>query len=226
MNTVEHPNRTGPFLLVLLLLFQTVALMPAAANPTSGTVSTFDGGQASPTLTLTGGQVDTSLGIEVPRNVTFNSASFLVSARDEVATPGQVYIDIGQDGVKEWAFEGPGYGDFGHQNSFFNGNTSVDFHSTGMVSSLPIFLPFGASIDTAEVNVSFAPDVNGGLLPIGAVNDYTSGDVDNDTLPEVVVLSSDSATTGFNSALMIVDWTPNVGLSNSCLLYTSPSPRD
>jgi hypothetical protein len=45
---MEHPNRTGPFLLVLLLLFQTVALMPAAANPTSGTVNTFDGGQASP----------------------------------------------------------------------------------------------------------------------------------------------------------------------------------
>ena len=217
---MEHPNRTGPFLLVLLLLFQTVALMPAAANPTSGTVSTFDGGQASPTLTLTGGQVDTSLGIEVPRNVTFDSASFLVSARDEVATPGQVYIDIGQDGVKEWAFEGPGYGDLGHQNSFFNGNTSVDFHSTGTVSSPPIFLPFGASIDTAEVNASFAPDVSGGLLPIGAVNDYTSGDVDNDTLPEVVVLSSDSATTGFNSALMIVDWTPNAGLNTSLWVQT------
>ena len=217
---MEHPNRTGSFLLVLLLLLQTVALMPAAANPTSGTVSTFDGGQASPTLTLTGGQVDTSLGIEVPRNVTFDSASFLVSARDEVATPGQVYIDIGQDGVKEWAFEGSGYGDLGHQNSFFNGNTSVDFHSTGMVSSPPIFLPFGASIDTAEVNASFAPDVNGGLLPIGAVNDYTSGDVDNDTLPEVVVLSSDSATTSFNSALMIVDWTSNAGLNTSSWVQT------
>lgn len=217
---MEHPNRTGSFLLVLLLLLQTVALMPAAANPTSGTVSTFNGGQASPTLTLTGGQIDTSLGIEVPRNVTFDSASFLVSARDEVATPGQVYIDIGQDGVKEWAFEGPGYGDLGHQNSFFNGNASVDFHSTGMVSSPPIFLPFGASIDTAEVNASFAPDVNGGLLPIGAVNDYTSGDVDNDTLPEVVVLSSDSATTSFNAALMIVDWTSNAGLNTSSWVQT------
>ena len=220
VNTMEHPNRTGSFLLVLLLLLQTVALMPAAANPTSGTVSTFNGGQASPTLTLTGGQIDTSLGIEVPRNVTFDSASFLVSARDEVATPGQVYIDIGQDGVKEWAFEGPGYGDLGHQNSFFNGNASVDFHSTGMVSSPPIFLPFGASIDTAEVNASFAPDVNGGLLPIGAVNDYTSGDVDNDTLPEVVVLSSDSATTSFNAALMIVDWTSNAGLNTSSWVQT------
>lgn len=217
---MEHPNRTGPFLLVLLLLFQTVALMPAAANPTSGTVNTFDGGQASPTLTLTGGQVDTSLGIEVPRNVTFNSASFLVSAKDEVATPGQVYIDIGEDGVKEWAFEGSGYGNLGHQNSFFNGNTSVDFHSTGMTMSPPVFLPFGASVDSADVNVSFAPDVNGGLLPIGSVDDYTSGDVDNDTLPEVVVLSRDSNATGFNAALMIVDWTLNAGLNTSSWVQT------
>ena len=107
---MEHPNRTGPFLLVLLLLFQTVALMPAAANPTSGTVNTFDGGQASPTLTLTGGQVDTSLGIEVPRNVTFNSASFLVSAKDEVATPGQVYIDIGEEASKNGPSKDPGTG--------------------------------------------------------------------------------------------------------------------
>ena len=217
---MEHPNRTGPFLLVLLLLFQTVALSPAAANPTSGTVSTFDGGQASPTLTLTGGQIDTSLGIDVPRNVTFDSASFLVSAKDEVATPGQVYIDIGQDGVKEWAFEGPGYGNLGHQNSFFNGNTSVDFHSTGMIMSPPLFLPFGASIDSVDVNVSFAPDVNGGLLPIGSVEDYTPGDVDNDTLPEVVVLSRDSSTTGFNAALMIVDWTLNAGLNTSSWTQT------
>jgi len=60
---MEHPNRTGPFLLVLLLLFQTVALMPAAANPTSGTVNTFDGGQASPTLTL-----DWGAGRHIPRH--------------------------------------------------------------------------------------------------------------------------------------------------------------
>ena len=214
------PNRTAPVLLIFLLLFQTLALMPAAANPTSGTVNTFDGGQASPTLTLTGGQVDTSLGIEVPRNVTFDSASFLVSANDEVATPGQVYIDIGQDGIKEWAFEGPGYGNLGHQNSFFNGNTSVDFHSTGMTMSPRVFLPFGASVDSADVNVSFAPEVNGGLLPIGSVDDYTSGDVDNDTLPEVVVLSRDSNTTGFNAALMIVDWTLNAGLNTSSWVQT------
>ncbi|MDA8818589.1 VCBS repeat-containing protein, partial [Candidatus Poseidoniales archaeon] len=214
------PNRTAPVLLIFLLLFQTVALMPAAANPTSGTVNTFDGGQASPTLSLTGGQVDTSLGIQVPRNVTFDSASFLVSANDEVATPGQVYIDIGQDGIKEWAFEGPGYGNLGHQNSFFDGNTSVDFHSTGMTMSPQVFLPFGASVDSADVNVSFAPDVNGGLLPIGSVDDYTSGDVDNDTLPEVVVLSRDSNTTGFNAAVMIVDWTLNAGLNTSSWVQT------
>ena len=132
--------RTASLLLVTLLLMQSFAVISVTANPTGGIVNTFDGGQATPSITLTAGQTNTGLGIEVPRNVTFESASFLVNAKDEVASPGQVYIDIGQDGVKEWAFEGQGYGNLGHQNSFFNGNLSAEIPSNGtapLTTALP-----------------------------------------------------------------------------------------
>lgn len=151
--------RTASLLLVTLLLMQSFAVISVTANPTGGIVNTFDGGQATPSITLTAGQTNTGLGIEVPRNVTFESASFLVNAKDEVASPGQVYIDIGQDGVKEWAFEGQGYGNLGHQNSFFNGNLSAEIPSNGTALSPPLFLPFAASIATAQINTSFSPDV-------------------------------------------------------------------
>lgn len=207
--------RTASLLLVTLLLMQSFAVISVTANPTGGIVNTFDGGQATPSITLTAGQTNTGLGIEVPRNVTFESASFLVNAKDEVASPGQVYIDIGQDGVKEWAFEGQGYGNLGHQNSFFNGNLSAEIPSNGTALSPPLFLPFAASIATAQINTSFSPDVNGGLLSIGAVADYVSDDLDNDTRPEIVVLSTDFTTTGFNAGVLSVDWMPTTGLQTS-----------
>ena len=217
---MDQTGRTAPLLLVLLLLLQCFAAVTVSANPTGGMVGTFDGGNAAPTITVTGGQIDnTSLGIEVPRNVTFDSASFLINAKDEVNSPGQVYIDIGQDGIKEWAYEGAGYGDLGHQSSFFNGNTSADMFSTGSVSSPPLFLPFAASIALAELNASFAPEVNGGLMAVGAVTDYTSGDTDNDTLPEIAVLSRDSSVTGFNAGVLVIDWTA-AGLNASSWVQT------
>ena len=212
---MDNPRRTGPYVLVLLLLLQSFAAISVSANPTAGAVSTFDGGSAAPTASVIEGQINTQIGIEVPRNVTFNSASFLVNAKAAVSSPGQVYIDIGQDGVKEWAFEGLGYGDLGHQNTFSNGNTSSEVFSTGAALSSLFFLPFASSIESAQLNTSFTPEVNGGFMPVGAVTDYTSGDTDNDTLPEIVVLSRDSTVTGFNAGILRIDWDSTSGLNTS-----------
>ena len=218
MDSMDDARRTGPFLLVLLLLFQTMAMMPAAANPTGGTVNTFSNGQAQVSVSLIAGTVDTSLGIEVPRNVTFDSASFVVNAKDEVPTPGQVYIDIGQDGVKEWAFEGTGYGHLGHQQSFITGNTVDSVYSTGYVSSSMIHIPHGASIGSVDLDVNFTSAVAGGLVPTGVVETSASGDIDNDSLPEIAVLSK--SVTGFNSAISTIDWNASTGLNMSSWVAT------
>ncbi len=218
MDSMDDARRTGPFLLVLLLLFQTMAMMPVAANPTGGTVNTFSNGQAQVSVSLIAGTVDTSLGIEVPRNVTFDSASFVVNAKDEVPTPGQVYIDIGQDGVKEWAFEGTGYGHLGHQQSFITGSTVDSVYSTGYVSSSMIHIPHGASIGSVDLDVNFTSAVAGGLVPTGVVETSASGDIDNDSLPEIAVLSK--SVTGFNSAISTIDWNASTGLNMSSWVAT------
>ena len=218
VNTMVNATRTGPLLLVTLLLLQSFAVVLVAANPTGGTVSTFDGGQAASSVSLTAGLTDTSLGIEVPRNVTFESASFLVNAKDEVATPGQVYIDIGQDGVKEWAFEGAGYGHLGHQQSFITGATTDVLYSTGSVSSSMVNIPYAASIDSVDLDVDFISAVAGGLVPTGVVTTFTSGDMDNDTLPEIAVLSK--TVTGFNAAISRIDWNASTGLNMSSWVAT------
>ena len=215
---MDQTGRTAPLLLVLLLLLQCFAAVTVSANPTGGTVSTFDGGQAAPSVSLTAGVVDTSMGIEVPRNVTFESASFLVNAKDEVPTPGQVYIDIGQDGVKEWAFEGAGYGHLGHQQSFITGATTDALYSTGSVSSSMVNIPFAASIDSVDLDVNFTSAVAGGLVPTGVVTTFASGDMDNDTLPEITVLSK--TVTGFNTALSRIDWNASTGLNMSSWVAT------
>ncbi|MAZ43392.1 MAG: hypothetical protein CMB19_05630 [Euryarchaeota archaeon] len=215
---MDDARRTGPFLLVLLLLFQTMAMIPAAANPTGGTVNTFSNGQAEASVALTAGTIDASLGIEVPRNVTFDSASFVVNAKDETPTPGQVYIDIGQDGVKEWAFEGTGYGNLGHQQSFITGNTVDSVYSSGYVSSSMIHIPHGASIGSVDLDVNFTSAVAGGLVPTGIVEASTSGDMDNDTLPEIAVLST--TVTGFNAAISRIDWNASTGLNMSSWVAT------
>ncbi len=215
---MDDARRTGPFLLVLLLLFQTMAMIPAAANPTGGTVNTFSNGQAEASVALTAGTIDASLGIEVPRNVTFDSVSFVVNAKDETPTPGQVYIDIGQDGVKEWAFEGTGYGNLGHQQSFITGNTVDSVYSSGYVSSSMIHIPHGASIGSVDLDVNFTSAVAGGLVPTGIVEASTSGDMDNDTLPEIAVLST--TVTGFNAAISRIDWNASTGLNMSSWVAT------
>ena len=221
---MDDARRTGPFLLVLLLLFQTVAMIPAAANPTGGTVNTFSNGQAQASVSLTAGTVDASLGIEVPRNVTFDSASFVVNAKDETPTPGQVYIDIGQDGVKEWAFEGMGYGHLGHQQSFITGNTVDSVYSSGSVSSSMFHIPHGASIGSVDLDVNFTSAVAGGLVPTGAVTASAHGDMDNDTLPEIAVLST--TVTGFNAAISRIDWNASTGLNMSSWVATCAGASD
>ena len=57
--------------------------------------------------------MNTNFGLEVPRNVTFQNAEFVVEAKEEFTSPGQVSLDINQDGTKEWAFEGQGFGIWG-----------------------------------------------------------------------------------------------------------------
>ena len=80
------------------------------------------------------------------------------------SSPGQVWIDINEDGVFEWEFTGIGYGDIGHQNQFYDGNEwYVSPVPSGNSSSPGVLLPSAASIQSSSLNVSFSPQAGGGF---------------------------------------------------------------
>ena len=138
-----NQNRVSALLVLALLVFaQSSALFLGSANSQAGTINTFSNGSASIDISLTADNLDTNYSLEVPRNVTFQSGQFMINAKDEVASPGQVSLDIGLDGINEWAFDGLGFGDLGHQNKFMNNASSDSIYSNGSVQSSPFYLIF------------------------------------------------------------------------------------
>ena len=180
-------RRYSPVLVMLLLVGSCIPIGLVTASGESTTINTFSGGLATVDVTLQGGATNSSASIDAPRNVTFTTASFEIGVDESYTSPGQVWIDFDEDGVFEWEFASPGYGDIGHQNQFYDGNDwYVSSVNSGTSSAPGIMLPSSAVLQSSNLNVSFSPQAGGGFFAIG---DYQ----------EVI---------------------------ESCLLYTSPSPRD
>ena len=219
-------NRFSTLAVLFLLVFsQSTALFHGSANQPipqnqSGVINLFSNTTASTTLTLSANTVDSTVSIDMERNVTFQSAYFLIEAKDEVASPGQISLDIGSDGSTEWAFEGPGYGDLGHQNVFANNQSYQTMFSTGTVQSSPFMVPFNAGIDSSQMDTDYTSSVPAGLMPIGQISTYEAGDIDNDSRPEIVVLSKMSSITASTSALASIDWSNATGQSTSAWVAT------
>ncbi|MEW5760049.1 MAG: putative Ig domain-containing protein [Candidatus Thermoplasmatota archaeon] len=70
--------------------------------------------------------------------------------------PTSPQVDIGKDGIIEWKFEGLGYGKFGFQSMFSNGNSAQDvfFKDSGYNNSLSIRLPSNAIVTNASISVT------------------------------------------------------------------------
>ena len=107
MDDHRHPYRT--VLVMLSLLMVAVPLGPLTAQ--ASTTTTFASGGAQETVTFTGG-THNSVGLELTRNTTITSASMFIRPDPNGASPGQVTLDVDQDGQPEWAFNQPGYGGF------------------------------------------------------------------------------------------------------------------
>ncbi|MCP2504629.1 MAG: VCBS repeat-containing protein, partial [Candidatus Poseidoniaceae archaeon] len=215
-----------PTLLVLSLLIfsQSSTLFLASANGQAGTINLFSGNSASFSLSLTANHLDTNYSIDVPRNVTFQSGQFAINVKANVDSPGQVSLDIGQDGVNEWAFNEQGFGDLGHQNTFFNNMSSQSIFSTGLSQSVPFLLPHNSLVESGTMNATFTSDVAAGLIPIDNILTYESGDIDNDTRDEIVVKALVNLQSG--PALSTLDWTSSTGITSSSWVATCGADGD
>ena len=114
-------------MLVLLMLLSLSPMPLSSAGGGTGTLTTFETGMANEEVDLLGASSNASLGLSIPRDVTLNGLTMVVDVDDALDTPGQVWLDIDEDGVKEWAFEGQGYGALGHQSVFAHGSSSTTF---------------------------------------------------------------------------------------------------
>ena len=217
-------NRFTTFFVFFLLVFaQSGALLSASANGQAGSINLFSSGTSSIVIPLTANQTDTNFSIEVPRNVTLESAQFYINVDHSDVSPGQVSLDINQDGVKEWAFEGVGFGDLGQQNTFSNDYTAEDIYSIGSASSTTIYVPHISTIQTAVASLTYTSEVVAGLRQTGQLTTYESGDFDNDTREEIVVLSNDQSVTNFSAAISMLDWDSLNGLTSTSWIPTCGS---
>jgi hypothetical protein len=179
--------------------------MHASAEQT--TMSNFSGGFATVDIMLNGTQTNSSVTIDIPRNVTFVTASLDIEIDAVDDSPGGVWLDIDEDGENEWAFTSPGYGAIGHQNEFYTDSSYANIQYTGSTISSPgFYLPSTSTLKSSQINASFSPDLGGGFFAVGELVDFTSGDVDGDGLPEVVALSNANASTGIGTAITWLDW--------------------
>ena len=217
VDAMQRHKRGAVFLFIALLVLNPWASVLVSADGSTGSVNVFAGGFSNVDVNLQGSTMNNTSGIDIPRNVTFNSASFLIEADAAETSPGSVWLDIDQDGSNEWAFTGTGYGNFAHQNTFNDSSTYNTFPTNGSnwSTSDPILLPHTASLYTADMNMSFSPQLNGGMLQLGHITDMVLGDVNNDTNEDVVLLSQLNNTTGVGTAISYVTWNATNGLTNT-----------
>ena len=212
-------RRFSPVFVMLLLIGSCVPIGLVTASGESTTINTFSGGFATVDVTLQGGVTNSSATIDVPRNVTFTTSGFQVSVEESENSPGQVWIDMDEDGTYEWEFASTGYGDIGHQNHFYDGNDWYVSNVNAGTSSAPgVMLPSSATIQSSSLNVSFSPEAGGGFYAIGGHQQVIESDHDNDGNPEPVFLSNIQL--NYSASIVWADWTASGGITTSTPMQT------
>ncbi len=186
-----EPTAPRPVGYILILLMLGLSFSPlistVSANPSS--ITTFSNGNSSETVLG-----NTTVDVALERNTTITESSFELQYLSSNPSPGIVQMDIGNDGLLEWSFGGNRYGELGSQTRFStNGSTASSTPTQNTWSPIWSFdLPSEANVDLAELNISYAPVMGGGVVATGGeIDDMTVADVDNDGEAEVVILDRD-----------------------------------
>ena len=183
---VTFGNRVSMFLIVLFL----TSFMPL--NPVSAetTIPNFTGHGSSILLELNNTDAAT-LNLTLQRNTTIETAIFDIIYETTADSPGTVNLDIGRDGQDEWRFGGGSSGGIGNQSMFVNGlNTTSDSLVGGAAWAVVdgFLLPKMAQVAAAEMNISFVPEMTGGFLAVGHIDEMLLDDADADGLAEPIFL--------------------------------------
>ena len=212
-------KRNSALLMILLMVTSCVPLTFVSASGESLSFNNFNGGYATVDVNLQGNVTNNSASIEVPRNVTFTTSGFEVVIDSDDQSPGEVWVDVGEDGIFEWEFTGTGYGDIGHQNEFYDGNNwYVSQVPSGNSTSPTILIPSQSTIKESSLEVGFSPESGGGFFPIGTHQEVIETDIDNDSLPEPMFLLDIQSNN--STSIVWADWNSGSGLTMSTPIQT------
>ena len=217
---MRESNRffTAPLIVVLLML-SFLPIIPVSADETPTTIDMFEGGSVSLDVTLDGNSSNLSSSILVPRNVTFIASSFVIEVNSANPSPGQVFVDVANDGTNEWEFNETGFGNLGHQNVFYTGLEYATVSTNSNTATTPgILLPPDSSLQSSKLNASFSPDVGGGFFQIGEYKQAIESDIDGDSMPEPMFLLEPSGNN--SSSFMYIDWNSTGQMSPSQTIHT------
>lgn len=143
---------------IIFLLFISVVLVNILA-PTSesGLLTTFSDSSPAKELKFgAGGSDNSTLNLELNKDATVISAQMSIQSSAEADTyPTDVVVDVGTDGDPDWAFKGKGYGSFGRQTTFSNGQEyrNVMFKIGGYNRDTYIKIPRNATISSATMKL-------------------------------------------------------------------------
>ena len=212
-------SRLAGHLLVLLMLGLSISPLFSTVSASPSSISTFSGGNI--TETVIG---NTTVDVALERNTTIMESSFELQYLSSNPSPGIVQMDVGNDGLLEWSFGGNRYGELGSQTRFStNGSTASNTPIQNTWTPIWSFdLPSEANVDVAELNISYAPVMGGGVVATGgSIDDMTVADVDNDGEAEVVILDRDKDPgNGSHPHVGIIDWTLSSGFSAVSWVWT------
>tara|TARA_B100000925_G_scaffold96162_1_gene70113 strand:+ start:4521 stop:8732 length:4212 start_codon:yes stop_codon:yes gene_type:complete len=210
----EGMKRIPSYLIVFFLLTSCppIAFVSASGEPSS--FNTFSGGLASVDVSLQGNVTNDSAELDIPRNVTFVTSGFQLNVESQDESPGQIWIDVGEDGTYEWEFTGTGYGDIGSQNQFYDGSEFYILPSPSGNSTTPgVLIPSSATLQSSSMEASFSPRTGGGFFQIGEYQQVIETDVDGDGNPEPMFLLTIQSNN--STSIVWADWNSSSGITIS-----------
>ena len=217
--TGVRDRRRGTFLLLAVLLLAPLSpfLGGALASNHSGSIYTFADGSNSVVVVTNTSVVNTDTQFMLERNSTITSATMDIKYDMTQPSPGEVHLDVDQDGLYEWEFDHLGFGDLGEQKTFSDGSTSntTTVNSSG-AALIDFLLPSSTQLQGVELTVEFTPEFGGGWIQTGVIDHLEAADIDNDSMLEPIFLQRDHIWSNGTSspAIGYVDWSSTTGFSS------------
>jgi hypothetical protein len=148
-----------------MLIFPALhGLMVPAIIP--GSVDTFNDSDSYKLVDVTKIEKNKLVGyLEIPNRAIVTNASFNVTSQLSPLDlfPNEVFIDVGDDGNYEWAFEGDGYGNLGQQQLFLTNKSDsrLKIEGDSFNNEAKIRLPKNATVTSTTMLIDGRANVSG-----------------------------------------------------------------